>query len=276
MIEGQNRFRLRQPPGVRQVAAERTRPVEQCSGGDRRIELVVTPHLAGRDRRMTNHGLRSRGSQAGGAQHLEEALDRLPVEARATRSDLSPTSSPATSAGFCVATPVGQLLVLHRSAWMQPNANIMARAALHMSAPSASFVAIWNPVLTLPEAMMRMWSRRPAPTSALWTNDRPSLSGVPDRVGELERRGAGAALGAVDGDEVGERCRSRASPCRSPRNSWRLPTHSLKPTGLPPEGSRSWLHELQQPERRGEGGVRRRRDHVLAAARRRGSRRSPA
>ncbi len=75
--------------------------------------------------------------------------------------------------------PVGQWLELQRSAWMQPSANIIARAALQMSAPSATLVAIWNPVFTLPDATRRTWSRSPTPTSALCTNDSPSFSGVP-------------------------------------------------------------------------------------------------
>ena len=106
-----------------------------------------------------------------------------------------------------MATPVGHWLVLQRSAWMQPSANIIARAALHMSAPSATLVAIWKPVFTLPDAIRRIWSRRPAPTSALCTNDEPLVERRADRIGELERRRAGAALAAVDGDEVGHDAR---------------------------------------------------------------------
>ena len=48
-----------------------------------------------------------------------------------------------------------------------------------MSAPRATLVAIEKPLFTLPDAMTLMRSRRSAATSALWTNDSPSLSGVP-------------------------------------------------------------------------------------------------
>ena len=58
------------------------------------------------------------------------------------------------------------------------------------------------PVATLPLAPIRIRSRRPVPTSALCTIISPSVSGVPDVVLVLQRRRAGAALGAVDDDEV--------------------------------------------------------------------------
>jgi len=44
---------------------------------------------------------------------------------------------------------------------MQPSANIMPRALLHASAPSASVRMMSNAVMILPEAITRMWSRRP-------------------------------------------------------------------------------------------------------------------
>ena len=48
---------------------------------------------------------------------------------RWVRSILLSGTSAATSPGFWVATPVGHLLELHSSAWMQPMASMYARAA---------------------------------------------------------------------------------------------------------------------------------------------------
>lgn len=49
---------------------------------------------------------------------------------RSTRSDLSATSRARARRGSWVVTPTGQVLVWQRCAWMQPTANIIARAAL--------------------------------------------------------------------------------------------------------------------------------------------------
>ena len=58
-------------------------------------------------------------------------------------------------------------------------------------------------VTILPLAPTFIRSRMPAPTRMFWTTIRPSTQREAERVGELERRGAGAALAAVDDDEVG-------------------------------------------------------------------------
>ena len=68
-----------------------------------------------------------------------------------------------------VVMPVGHLFVLHLSAWMQPRANIMARAALHRSAPMASLVTRLNPVTTFPDAISLVRCRRLAPRRMLCT-----------------------------------------------------------------------------------------------------------
>ena len=49
--------------------------------------------------------------------------------------------------------PVGQVLVLHFSAWIQPKENKKDRAALHTSAPNAKFLYIEKPVSTFPLAI---------------------------------------------------------------------------------------------------------------------------
>ena len=107
------------------------------------------------------------------------------------------------------------------------------RAALHQSAPSAIARAMSKALTTLPAQPMRTRSRRFRPTSVLCTSSRPSCSGAP-MVGELQRRRARAALGAVDDDEVGhdaglEHGLGDGEPFP------RVADASLKPVGLPPE-----------------------------------------
>ncbi|MCU1696637.1 MAG: hypothetical protein JWR34_2700 [Mycobacterium sp.] len=92
---------------------------------------------------------------------------------------LSGTLSARVRAGSWVATPVGQWLVLHLSAWMQPTANIMARADIVKSAPWHTRLTMSTPLATLPDAPTRMRSRRPEPTRLLCTSIRPSVSGMP-------------------------------------------------------------------------------------------------
>ena len=113
------------------------------------------------------------------------------------------TTSARCSFGFCVVTPTGQAFVLQRWAWMQPTENMNARAELHQSAPSASAVAIAEPVTILPLAPSLIWSRMPAPTSVLCDEREALQQREAHRVRELLRRRAGAAFAAVDDDEVG-------------------------------------------------------------------------
>ena len=105
------------------------------------------------------------------------------------------------SHGFCVATPVGQSPVWQRWAWMQPTASIASRPTLTMSQPSAR--------------ANRPCSGNPSPgadeddflfDAALGERSihgrEAELERQRDVIGEDERRGAGAALAAVDRDEV--------------------------------------------------------------------------
>ena len=62
---------------------------------------------------------------------------------------------------------------------MQPTANMKPRAALHQSAPRAIDRAMSKAEVILPDAPIRIRSRRPTPTSALWTKVSPSRSGMP-------------------------------------------------------------------------------------------------
>ena len=120
-----------------------------------------------------------------------------------TRSALSGTTSARCSLGSWVVTPTGHWLVWQRCAWMQPTAIMKARAELHQSAPRAIDWAMADAVTILPLAPTLMRSRTPAPTSTFCTSMSPSIERGAERVGELERRGTGAALAAVDDDEVG-------------------------------------------------------------------------
>ena len=76
-------------------------------------------------------------------------------------------------------TPTGHWLVWQRWDWMQPTANMNARAELHQSAPRAIERAMADAVTILPLAPILNWSRIPAPTRVFWTTSRPSLSGAP-------------------------------------------------------------------------------------------------
>ena len=78
-----------------------------------------------------------------------------------------------------MATPVGQVFVLHSNACIQPNDSIMDLAALHISAPSEKFFTKSNPVCTLPEAIIFICFFKPNPFSASYTNAKPSRNGIP-------------------------------------------------------------------------------------------------
>ena len=141
--------------------------------------------------------------------------------------------------GSCVVTPTGQWFVWHFCAWMQPTANIIARAASVKSAPWQIRLTMSMPLATLPLAPILTWSRSPDPTSALCTNIRPSVSGMPT----LSSNSTGPApVPPSDPSTMmksGQELRSIIA-LQMARNSRREPMHSLKPTGLPPLRSRSW------------------------------------
>ncbi len=89
----------------------------------------------------------------------------------------------------------------------------------------------------LPLAPIRIRSRRPAPTKALWTVIRPSVSGVP----MWSANSSGAA--PVPPSAPSTMMKSGAVPSsiialHTARNCRREPGHSLKPAGLPPDSSR--------------------------------------
>jgi hypothetical protein len=120
---------------------------------------------------------------------------------------------------------------------MQPTANIIARALFVKSAPCTIRLTMSAPVAILPLAPTRTRSRRPQPTSALWTNSRPSVSGRPT----WSSNSSGAA--PVPPSAPSTMTKSGAVPSSSialqtARNCTRDPTQSLKPTGLPPLSSR--------------------------------------
>ena len=84
------------------------------------------------------------------------ALATVPCWKFATRSILSGTCNARARPGSWVATPVGQALVWHFIAWMQPTANIIARADRVKSAPWMTRDTMSNPVTILPEAPILM------------------------------------------------------------------------------------------------------------------------
>ena len=95
-----------------------------------------------------------------------------------------------------------------------------------------------TPLATLPDAPILNWSRSPVPTRLLCTSIRPSVSGMPT----WSSNSCGAA--PVPPSEPSTMTKSGVMPVASmalqiDRNSVRAPTHSLKPTGLPPDSLRS-------------------------------------
>ena len=156
-----------------------------------------------------------------------------------TRSALSGTTRARWRSWSWVATPVGQRSVWQARDWMQPSANMKPRAALHQSAPSASMRAMSKPVTMLPAAPSLIRSRRPDPTRALCANTSPSRIGVPT----WSQNSSGAA--PVPPSVPSTTTKSAMMPVSSialqiAMNSHGWPMHSLKPTGLPPDSSRSW------------------------------------
>ena len=116
-----------------------------------------------------------------------------------TRTDFSAGSRPRGSQAFWVATPVGQRPVWQRCAWMQPIDSIASRPTLTMSQPSANATSALSGRPSLPAPMnttslvqVLLGERRGRP------REKPSWNGSDDVVGEDQRRGAGAALAAVD------------------------------------------------------------------------------
>ena len=80
----------------------------------------------------------------------------------AHRSAFDTGSSPWTSQGSCVATPVGHLSVWHFCDWMQPIDIIASRATLIMSAPSANATTALSGRPSLAEPMNVTSSVSPA------------------------------------------------------------------------------------------------------------------
>ena len=120
----------------------------------------------------------------------------------ATRRYFSSTTSPRCRRLLCVVTPVGQVLVWQRSAWMQPSENMKPRAVLMKSAPTHSAQAACAEVTSLPAATTRIRLFRSGLDQRI---DHPRQR-FRDRqahvVGQRLRRGPAAALAAVDHEEI--------------------------------------------------------------------------
>ena len=90
---------------------------------------------------------------------------------------------------------------------MQPRANMKPRPALVQSAPSASRLAMSNALTTLPAAPIRMSSRNPGSDERVVDEEQALAQWYSDMIGEFQRRGPSAPLGAVHHNEVGTNAR---------------------------------------------------------------------
>ena len=118
-------------------------------------------------------------------------------------------------------------------------ANMKPRAELAQSAPVARTLAISKALTILPLAPTLILSRRLRPTRVLWTNSRPSRSGTP--IWSVNSSGAAPVPPSLPSTTM----KSGRMPVSSmalamPMNSHGWPRQNLKPTGLPPDSSRSW------------------------------------
>ena len=141
--------------------------------------------------------------------------------------------------GSWVATPVGQRSVWQVSDWMQPTRE---HEAARRIAPVGTERHDARDVERRHDLAA---GAEPDAVAHADADQRVVHEGQPlaqrhaDMVHELQRRRAGAALVAVDDDEVGRDARSRAIALQMARNSQGWPMHSLKPAGLPPDSRRS-------------------------------------
>ena len=146
---------------------------------------------------------------------------------RGTAPTCRPGRARVRDEGDWVATPVGQRPVWQRWDWMQPMASIASRATFTMSQPSAMAV---RPRLARPRrpgadehdvVVQALLGERPVdPGEAPQERQR-------DVVAEHQRRRAGAALAAVDGDEVGPGAGGRPSARRARSQKSLLPHRRL-------------------------------------------------
>ena len=83
------------------------------------------------------------------------------------------------SAGFCVATPTGQVSRLHTRIMTQPIEMSGAVAKPNSSAPRIAATATSRPVSSLPSVSRMTRSRRPFSMSVRWVSARPSSHGRP-------------------------------------------------------------------------------------------------
>ncbi len=93
------------------------------------------------------------------------------------RSAIAVGSTPRTSHGFWVATPVGQPPVWHFCAWMHPTDSMASRATLIMSTPSASATTAFSGMPSLPAPMNTTSSVSPASAKTEYTRGKPRRKG---------------------------------------------------------------------------------------------------
>ncbi len=121
-------------------------------------------------RRLSIDGSRSQKSSSPIDARICWALATVDLWRLYTRVVLSGTFSARARRASWVVTPTGHRLVWQRWAWMQPTANIIARAARVKSAPWIRRLMMSIPLATLPEAPILIRSRSPVPTNALCTS----------------------------------------------------------------------------------------------------------
>ena len=137
------------------------------------------------------------------------------------------------------------------------------RAELHQSAPSAMARATSNALMILPLQPILIAIAQIQPHERVVHEQQPLLQRRADVIGELERRGARAAFGAVDDDEVGQEPRlEHRLADREPLP--RMADAELEARRLAARELAQPFDELQQPDRRAELAVPRRAQAVFA------------
>ena len=146
----------------------------------------------------------------------------------------SSITKPLCSFGSCVVTPVGQVFLLHCMAWIQPSENIKPRADTTQSAPAHKAQATSAGLISLPEAITFMRSRKPYSFSL--STSKGKVSWISNPISSIKVSGAApvppSPLSIVmkSGAQSSPRCLIVENNSSSQMPS---PITVLKPTGLP-------------------------------------------
>ena len=148
-------------------------------------------------------GIDERGMTCAARAGEREQLGPQRDEVVRGRADLTSGSRPRISQRFWVATPVGQLPVWQRWAWMQPIGQHRLAGDVDHVAAEREREQRGSGKPSLPAPMKTTSSAIPARAKTRVDARERELERQRDVVAERERRGAGAAFAAVDRDEVG-------------------------------------------------------------------------